>query len=660
MTSPDPDPSDLAQQIDQLKLQLSNLQARPQHVTRPITFSEPEKFSGDRSRCRSFLLQLQLIFRAHTEQFRDDVTRVAYAISLLRGDALNWAAPYVDDPTSAFMTDYSVFSASLSDTFDDPDRSRKANQALQRLCHKPFRSVAALVSEVRQLMLDSTWNEEAVMTAFHTALPPWVQQALVGWSFDTLAGLFDKAISVDRELSFLHQQQRNRLPRSAAVTSTATTVSSVPPSNSAPAASSTKRPPLTTEEKDRRKKDGLCVYCGKPGHQLANCKQRLGSTPTSSHTLAHLVSGPMLTVAARICQPGAWDGPGRESTTVLIDSGASYSFIDAAFAQLHRFPVLRVDRPIHLRLACGEPLLVFNVTAPLRLTLVLDSCEHTEERQFFVIHRLCHPVVLGLDWLQQHNPLFDWSNLDLFAFDTEYCKQHCLRTAADPLPASAFALSLAAPVDPGYSFDLMEVDTDVPTSDITGYSSGYSSESTVDDSVHHDAVSLPTDDDMPSLVSDDGWSDLEDGEIPQPLPLAAAVLSDYGYGTLPSEFESFRPVFDQASADLLPASRSHDISIELIEDATMRSCPVYNLSEPELKVLRSYLDDCLEKGFIRKSNSPFGSPLMFVKKKDGTLRPCIDYRALNKLTISNRYPIPLPSQLIERLAGASVFSKIDL
>jgi hypothetical protein len=218
----------------------------------------------------------------------------------------------------------------------------------------------------------------------------------------------------------------------------------------------------------------------------------------------------------------------------------------------------------------------------------------------------------------------------------------------------------------------MEVDTEAETE----YdSSPPLSDITDDDSVHHDAISLPTDDEMPSLISDDGWSDLEEGEIrpdvvvdPNPFSAACAALlstgtSTYspGYGTLPLELEPFRYLFDQENADTLPASRRlYDLTIDLIDDTTTLSCPVYNLSEPGLKTLHSYLDDYLAKGFIRKSNSPFSSPLMFVKKKDGSLRPCIDYRALNKITVSNRYPIPLPSQLIERLAGSAVFSKIDL
>ena len=80
----------------------------------------------------------------------------------------------------------------------------------------------------------------------------------------------------------------------------------------------------------------------------------------------------------------------------------------------------------------------------------------------------------------------------------------------------------------------------------------------------------------------------------------------------------------------------------------------------ELKELNLQLQELLEKGFVRPSVSPWGAPVLFVKKKDGTLRLCIDYRKLNKLTIKNKYPLPRIDDLFDQLKGVSIFSKIDL
>ena len=80
----------------------------------------------------------------------------------------------------------------------------------------------------------------------------------------------------------------------------------------------------------------------------------------------------------------------------------------------------------------------------------------------------------------------------------------------------------------------------------------------------------------------------------------------------------------------------------------------------ELNELKSQSKELIDKKYIRPSVSPWGAPVIFVKKKDGTMRLCIDYRQLNKMTIKNRYPLPRIDDLFDQLRGATVFSKIDL
>jgi len=86
----------------------------------------------------------------------------------------------------------------------------------------------------------------------------------------------------------------------------------------------------------------------------------------------------------------------------------------------------------------------------------------------------------------------------------------------------------------------------------------------------------------------------------------------------------------------------------------------YRMAPTELKELKIQLQELLDKGFIRPSVSPWGAPVLFVKKKDGTLRLYIDYRQLNKVTVKNKYPLPRIDDLFDQLKGAGVFSKIDL
>jgi hypothetical protein len=84
------------------------------------------------------------------------------------------------------------------------------------------------------------------------------------------------------------------------------------------------------------------------------------------------------------------------------------------------------------------------------------------------------------------------------------------------------------------------------------------------------------------------------------------------------------------------------------------------MATPELAKLKEHIKELLEKGFIRPSSSPWGAPVIFVLKKDGTQRLCVDYRAQNEVIVKNQYPLPRIDDLFDQLRGACVFSKIDL
>ena len=110
----------------------------------------------------------------------------------------------------------------------------------------------------------------------------------------------------------------------------------------------------------------------------------------------------------------------------------------------------------------------------------------------------------------------------------------------------------------------------------------------------------------------------------------------------------------------LPPHREIEFAIDIVPSATPASITPYKMALLELKELKLQLQELLEKGFIRPSVSPWGAPMLFIKKKDGTLRLCIDYRQLKKLTLKNKYPLPRIDDLFDQLKGASIFSKIDL
>ena len=110
----------------------------------------------------------------------------------------------------------------------------------------------------------------------------------------------------------------------------------------------------------------------------------------------------------------------------------------------------------------------------------------------------------------------------------------------------------------------------------------------------------------------------------------------------------------------IPPKRDIDFRIDLVPGTEPISKTPYRMIAHELVELKVQLEELLAKGLIRPSVSPWGAPVIFVKKKDGSLRLCIDYRQLNKVTIKNRYPLPRIDDLFDQVKGARVFSKIDL
>jgi hypothetical protein len=126
------------------------------------------------------------------------------------------------------------------------------------------------------------------------------------------------------------------------------------------------------------------------------------------------------------------------------------------------------------------------------------------------------------------------------------------------------------------------------------------------------------------------------------------------------QYHNFKDVFEKKNADILSEHRSYNCVIELQDGAQPPFGPIYNLSQTELAALREYIDKNLSKNFIRHSKSSAGAPILFVKKKDRSLRMCVDYRGFNKVTKKNRYPLPLISGLLEQLESTKIFTKIDL
>ena len=231
-------------------------------------------------------------------------------------------------------------------------------------------------------------------------------------------------------------------------------------------------------------------------------------------------------------------------------------------------------------------------------------------------------VVLGHNWLSQHNPSIDWSTNRL-----------TFRPQNKVLPVSKPSLRASS----------LPKQTSATTPAIPHISM-------IGAAAFMRAVRLP------------GSNAFTLNTTPTHTVSAAASASaePIDLSNVPSVYHEFADVFSKVKADTLPPHRSFDLKISLEDGSLPPYGPIYSLSQTELQALREFIDDNLSTGFIRPSTSPHGAPVLFVKKKDGSLRLCVDFRGLNKISKKDRYPLPLISDLLDSPRKANIYSKIDL
>lgn len=291
---------------------------------------------------------------------------------------------------------------------------------------------------------------------------------------------------------------------------------------------------------------------------------------------------------------------------VMLDSGATHEFLDSTFGTtLGMVPEPLVDPPV-INMADSRP----RVAEGYHPALDIAIGTYSDSVSALVTDLGGQwDMILGRTWLTRYNPLIDWRH-DTLAFVDASGRVHTLRGeragASDPTcdGRCLTALQLKRCARRGCPIFMAMVNEVLQQ--------GAAASSGGDLDVTDVLVEFP---------------DVLDG-IPE--------------------------------GDPMPPQRDIDHTIVLEPGAAPPNRGVIRLSQPELQELYKQVTDLLDRGYIRPSVSPYGAPVLFAKKKDGSLRLCIDYRALNKLTIKNKYPLPRIDDLLDQLHGATVFSKIDL
>lgn len=384
-------------------------------------------------------------------------------------------------------------------------------------------------------------------------------------------------------------------------------------------------------------------------------------------------------------------------TEALIDTGAQDSFIDYRYVRKKKLPSRDLKNPIRVHNADGTA----NQQGTINKCVVLEieAGGHRHLLRLLVTSLGKEAIILGLPWLQRVNAEIDFNqgtlqinpdkvNLTLverlrnkwFPEQDKFTGRtlHTVRTEEELKQESTNPKqdSIYAELPPPYR-ETEEQEQDLVLAYLSK-SKGYSTE------WHGD---------LPKPGSALTTENLEDGEGMQrprrgptigrihfaphgtrfnysmnlwirakinPAMAMAQQAHDSAPREVPTPYQEYASVFEKKAAERFPSSRPWDHAIDLKPDFIPKDFKPYRLSPQEQKVADEFIDENLKKGYIRESKSPMASPLFFVGKKDGSLRPCQDYRYLNEGTVKNAYPLPLVSELVDKLQGAKIFSKLDL
>jgi hypothetical protein len=315
-----------------------------------------------------------------------------------------------------------------------------------------------------------------------------------------------------------------------------------------------------------------------------------------------------------------------QNIAAMVDCGASSPFLSERFVKQYHVLVKSLLSPITLY----NINMTKNKAGTITHSAKLEVCAgaHREKLCFLVTDVGPEDVVLGTTWLRDHNPEIDWT-----AGKLSFTRCTCPGSLQD---ASSPEVPLESdPSDPAEP----ELIASNRTTCHAWLKAGILEHAT-------NALYAAAGYTYSQKVAEDA------GCIKRKQSFEEIV---------PKHYRHFSKVFSDVKSERLPEHQPWDHTINLKEGAPETvHAKVYPMPPNEQQELIAFLEDNLRKGYITPSKSPMASPVFFIKKKDGKLRLVQDYQKFNEISIKNRYPLPLPADIINRLSGAKYFSKFDV
>jgi len=593
----------------------------------------PSYKGGAISSLRAYIFDIEQTFsagRAAGELLQEE-ERVAYAIRCLEGAPklriLNYAAGQGIEPTQlpwAEVKDY------LLSYHSDPEtRTLAAMERLGRIFQGEHESVMDFIDRVEQIEIDLPQQEsEASRIGFLLSkFKPDIRFHLTvsGATYTTRSRLISNARRIEEAM----KAQRLSRPSARTVETTPTRVDPVPPVATPPTPS--KRPLAEDPESPAAREPrptGACYNCGKPGHYSASCpeprKPRGSGGRCYTCGQAGHISPDCPNAACRRCnQKGhtAVRCPATGANVARVASGAGE-------ATPRQRLTLRIDVRVNKKWVTLEGLADSGSDENLIRTDVAAALALPESGPTPSLHAVNGSPIAT----QGTHPLLI-SMTD--SLGTKETQRHSFVAAAFTGPQMILGLPWLEQVDPVILWSRKEWRFPIYRHQLAVGATPAQIQSSR-------AAAIVTA--SPTMEYTSGEAPPEEGDAP----------------TVPEAYADYADVFSEEAAGEAPAQAAQEHPIELEPGAQPPWGPLYPLSATELETLRTYLEDAQRKGWIRPSTSPAGAPILFVPKKGGKLRLCVDYRALNQLTRKDRTPLPLISEILDRLSTAAIFTKLDL
>ena len=305
--------------------------------------------------------------------------------------------------------------------------------------------------------------------------------------------------------------------------------------------------------------------------------------------------------------------------TAMIDSGADGIFLDRKFVAEHKIGRVGIARPIKVLSIDGSPNLAGAITEVANVQMIAAGGEHTEYLRCLITDLGNDQMILGLPWLQKHNPDIDWDSGEVLLGSG----QQSAESGANPWDENTrFRRVSATRLQRRQWWKEGKLES---TSDEVWLAAGFT---------------------YSTLIAEEANREKR-----------ARTFEEI----VPPQYRDFPKVYSEEEASRLPEHAPHDHAIDLKPGAPdFHRSKNYPLAPEEARAVEDFISENEAKGYITKSNSPYAAPVFFVKKKDGKLRLIQDYRWLNEWTVKNVYPLPLSTDIVNRLAGAKYFTKFDV